>query len=74
VLTPVHVFTLERQDGTRRRVAIPGSYCTRRRPTLRHGERIVPGTQTWRSDLRYLDHPSGQRDYQTGLYGDGWRP
>jgi hypothetical protein len=63
-LTPCHIFTLEAQDGSRRRVVIPGGYCEVRRPTLRPGEREV--TRTWRSDLRFIDVASNsQPDYGT---------
>lgn len=63
--TPLHIFTIERVDGTIRRIVIPGGYSQFRRDRaeakLKPGDRIV--STTWRSDWRYLDHPPGGGDY-----------
>ena len=65
--TPVHVFLIEREDGTTSRLLIPGGLCDHRYPQrLKPGERVVLGARTWRSSPAFIDMPAcSQPDYQT---------
>ena len=64
---PIHIYTVQRADGTIRRKVIPGGYAAdvrgRVEAKLKPGDRIVE--KTWRSDWRYLEHPAGGGDYAT---------
>lgn len=62
---PIHIYTVQRADGTLRRKVIPGGYTApvrdRMQAKLAPGDRIVD--RTWRPDWRFLDHPAGGDDY-----------
>ncbi len=59
----MHVFVVVDRQGASRRVVVPGGYCADVRPSLRDGERVVD--RTWRSHIKYLDHPSNSEpEYQ----------
>jgi UDP-N-acetylglucosamine acyltransferase len=56
---PVHVFQIEDANGHKRREIVEGSYTDTPKPHLNSGESVV--SKTWRSDMRYIDHPSNSQ-------------